>query len=244
MACHCNDNNKDIDNTKKKILLMGNPNVGKSVVFSKLTNVHVDSSNYVGTTVDYTGGDVLSKGRQGVLIDVPGIYSLKATSEAEEVAVGLLNEGADVIVCVLDATHLDRNLDLAYKLKEYNIPIIFSLNLLDVAERQGINIDIEKLEEDLQAPVIPTIAIKNKGLNEILEMAMASEEIETNVFEEISDDERWEKAAKTARKVETRVEKRSYFYRKTGGVDYQALAWDTDSYIGISHIFGSCSRWR
>ena len=84
----------------------------------------------------------------------------------------MLEEGADLIICVLDATHLERNLDLALKLQEYPIPIVYSLNLLDVAERQGIKIDVEKLSEELGSPVIPTVAIKNQGLMELMRTAM------------------------------------------------------------------------
>ena len=108
------------------------------------------------------------------MIDVPGTYSLEATSEAEKVAVALLEENADVIICVLDATHLERNLDLAYQLKEYPIPIVYSLNLMDVAGRQGIKIDVDKLSEELGSPVVPTISIKNIGLRELMEVAIES----------------------------------------------------------------------
>ena len=90
--------------------------------FSKLTGVHVDSSNYAGTTADYTVGDINFGNKQGIMIDVPGTYSLEATSEAEKVAVALLEENADVIICVLDATHLERNLDLAYQLRNILFP--------------------------------------------------------------------------------------------------------------------------
>ena len=175
------------------ILLIGNPNVGKSVIFSKLTGVHVDSSNYVGTTVDYTIGDINFGKRKGVIIDVPGTYSLEATSEAERVAVGLLEEGADAIIYVLDATHLERNLDLAYKLKEYPIPVIYSLNLIDVAERQGINIDVDKLSEELGSPVIPTIAIKNIGLMDLMNKSIELSQTTKEPSPKLDDEERWKK---------------------------------------------------
>src|SRR5690554_4526697 len=99
---------------------MGNPNVGKSVVFSKLTGMEVLSANYTGTTVTYTEGKINKTHREAVLVDVPGTYSLEATSEAEEVAINLINEGADVVVAVLDATNLERNLNLALQIKSYN----------------------------------------------------------------------------------------------------------------------------
>lgn len=147
------------------ILLIGNPNVGKSVIFSKLTGVHVDSSNYAGTTVDYTIGDI-NFGK---------------------------TKGADAIIYVLDATHLERNLDLAYKLKEYPIPVIYSLNLIDVAERQGINIDVDKLSEELGSPVIPNIAIKNIGLMDLMNKSIELSQTTKEPSPKLDDEERWKK---------------------------------------------------
>ncbi|NLZ54019.1 MAG: ferrous iron transporter B [Thermoanaerobacteraceae bacterium] len=207
MKCHSSHpNQRNISDEKIKILLMGNPNVGKSVIFSKLTGVHVNSSNYAGTTVDYTIGDVSFGRQQGVMIDVPGVYSLEATSEAERVAVSLLEEGADVIICVLDATHLERNLDLAYQLKEYSIPIVYSLNLVDVAKRQGINIDADKLSEELGAPVIPTVAIKNTGLMELLRTSMNLAKEESVPGPKLSDEERWDEIRAIVSRVQTKVD--------------------------------------
>ncbi|MGB4720682.1 MAG: FeoB small GTPase domain-containing protein, partial [Bacillota bacterium] len=107
-----------------RILLMGNPNVGKSAVFSRLTGTQVIISNYSGTTVEFTkGSTVLRAGETAEVIDVPGTYSLEATSKAEEVAVdmldGMLDEG-DIVVNVVDATHLERNLYLTLQLLERN----------------------------------------------------------------------------------------------------------------------------
>ncbi len=206
MSCHSTARQKKSGDGKIKILLMGNPNVGKSVVFSKLTGVHVDSSNYAGTTVDYTVGDISFGNQQGVMIDVPGTYSLEATSEAERVAVALLEEGADVVICVLDATHLERNLDLAYKLKEYPIPIVYSLNLLDVAERQGIKIDVDKLSQELGSPVIPTIAIKNIGLRDLMKTAIKLSKEEVSPEPKLEDQERWNRIKEIVDKVQSQVE--------------------------------------
>ncbi|NLY61137.1 MAG: ferrous iron transporter B [Clostridiales bacterium] len=197
-----------------KILLMGNPNVGKSVVFSKLTGVHVDSSNYTGTTVDYTIGDINFGKQQGVMIDVPGTYSLEATSEAEKVAVALLEEGADVVICVLDATHLERNLGLAFELKEYPIPIIYCLNLMDVAERQGIKIDAEKLAEELGSPVIPTVAIKNQGLRELMQTAVKLSKERKDSEPKLDEEEKWNRIKEIVSKVQAQVDKELTFIEK------------------------------
>lgn len=206
MGCHQAGPQEKASDGKIKILLMGNPNVGKSVVFSKLTGVHVDSSNYAGTTVDYTVGDIRFGNEEGIMIDVPGTYSLEATSEAERVAVSLLEEGADVIICVLDATHLERNLDLAYRLKEYPIPVVYSLNLMDVAERQGIRIDVDKLSEELGGPVIPTVAIKNRGLRELMQTAIKLSKEKKEPEPKLEDEERWRRIREIVAKVQSEVE--------------------------------------
>lgn len=206
MGCHQAGPQEKGRDGKIKILLMGNPNVGKSVVFSKLTGVHVDSSNYAGTTVDYTVGDIRFGNEEGIMIDVPGTYSLEATSEAERVAVSLLEEGADVIICVLDATHLERNLDLAYRLKEYPIPVVYSLNLMDVAERQGIRIDVDKLSEELGSPVIPTVAIKNRGLRELMQTAIKLSKEKKEPEPKLEDEERWRRIREIVAKVQSEVE--------------------------------------
>lgn len=208
MSCHGAALQEKPSNDKMKILLMGNPNVGKSVVFSKLTGVHVDSSNYAGTTVDYTVGDINFGSKQGVLIDVPGTYSLEATNEAEKVAVSLLEEGADAVICVLDATHLERNLGLAFELKEYPIPVVYCLNLMDVAERHGIKIDAEKLSEELGSPVIPTIAIKNKGLRELMEMVVKLSKEEKEPEPRLDEQERWERIQEIVSRVQTKIDKK------------------------------------
>ncbi len=152
---------------ENKILLMGNPNVGKSVIFSALSGVHVMSSNYAGTTVSYTNAKVHLGDRSYALIDVPGTYALHATSEAEQVAVSFMESGAKVVICVLDATNLTRNLNLAQEIRAYGIPIVYLLNLSDVAERKGIVIDKEALSRALMAPVIETVATKGVGLDEL-----------------------------------------------------------------------------
>ena len=127
----------------KKIVLMGNPNVGKSVVFSRLTGAKVISSNYPGTTVDFSKGKMLLEGRTVEIIDAPGTYSLKPSNRAEEVAAKML-EGADVIVNVVDSTNLERNLYLTHELLETKKPVIVVLNLWDEAKHLGIHIN-EKL---------------------------------------------------------------------------------------------------
>ena len=153
---------------QNKILLMGNPNVGKSVFFTELTGIHAISSNYAGTTVSYMEGSLKAWKKEYTLIDVPGTYSLTPASEAEAVATSFMKSGAKAVICVLDASNLERNLCLALELKQCNIPTVYALNLTDVALRNGITINEKLLEQELGSPVIPTVAVKKQGIDELL----------------------------------------------------------------------------
>jgi ferrous iron transport protein B len=163
----CHDGGECSAPVSSRILLMGNPNVGKSVIFSQLTGINVISSNYPGTTVNFTEGSIKLRDRDFTLIDVPGTYSLQPSSEAEAVAVKFMENGALAVICVLDAGNLERNLKMGIEMKKYNIPVIYALNLLDVAKRKGVEINDTLLSALLGAPVIPTVAVKNRGIAEI-----------------------------------------------------------------------------
>jgi ferrous iron transport protein B len=147
---------------------MGNPNVGKSVLFSRLTGVRVIASNYPGTTIGYTRGYMKLGDNTAEVIDVPGTYTLEPTSEAEQIACQMLNTG-DLVVNVVDATNLERNLYLTLQLLERNIPVIVALNLWDDTKHRGIDIDLDKLRELLRVPVIPTVAVTGQGIKELVE---------------------------------------------------------------------------
>jgi ferrous iron transport protein B len=152
----------------KTIVLMGDPNVGKSVLFSRLTGVDVISSNYPGTTVDFTRGRVSRQGETLDVIDAPGTYSLTPTNKAEDVAVSLLDR-ADAIVNVVDATSLERCLPLTLELLERRKPVVVALNMWDEAEHLGIRINVRELEELLKTPVVPTVAITGEGVRELMQ---------------------------------------------------------------------------
>jgi ferrous iron transport protein B len=147
---------------------MGNPNVGKSVLFSRLTGVRVIASNYPGTTIGYTRGYMKLGDNIAEVIDVPGTYTLEPTSEAEEIACQMLNTG-DLVINVVDATNLERNLYLTLQLLERNIPVIVALNLWDDTKHRGIDIDLDKLRGLLRVPVIPTVAVTGQGIKELVE---------------------------------------------------------------------------
>jgi|LSQX01.3.fsa_nt_gb ferrous iron transport protein B len=172
---------------ERKIVLVGNPNVGKSVIFSHLTGARVVISNYPGTTVEYTRGRLQAGNRTWEVLDAPGTYSLEPTCRAEEVASSLVDE-ADVVINVVDATHLERNLYLTSQLLERKVPMIVALNLIDEAEQKGIKINVALLQELLGVPVIPTVAISGKGLAELVE---ALPRARRGAVETHSAEERW-----------------------------------------------------
>jgi ferrous iron transport protein B len=154
--------------TVKKIVLVGNPNVGKSVVFSQLTGSKVMISNYSGTTVEFTSGQLKIGEDSYAVLDAPGTYSLTPSSKVEEVAADMVDQ-ADVVINVVDATNLERNLLLTSEVLERDVPVIIALNMIDEAGHKGVKIDVEKLEELLGVPVIPTVAVSGEGLKKLVD---------------------------------------------------------------------------
>jgi len=152
------------------IALAGNANVGKSSIFNRLTGLSQHVGNWPGKTVEKAEGTLYFKGYKIKVIDLPGAYSLSPYS-VEEVIVRdyLLSREADVVVDVVDASALERNLYLALQLVELQAPLIIALNQVDMAERRGIVVDYEKLSEILGVKVVPTVAITGEGLNELLQ---------------------------------------------------------------------------
>ncbi len=152
-----------------KILLMGHPNVGKSVFFNRLTGANVIESNYPGTTVDYTKGYMRLEGEDVEIIDVPGAFSLEPKDKAEEVAVKMLQENRDArVVCVIDASKVERGLYLALEIMEEGYPLVIALNMWDVAEDKNIQIDVANLERILGIPIVHTVAISGEGFRELV----------------------------------------------------------------------------
>ncbi|MBI4801058.1 MAG: fused ferrous iron transport protein A/B [Elusimicrobia bacterium] len=149
----------------RKILLAGNPNVGKSVVFSRLTGLEVISSNYPGTTVGYTSGRTVLAGGKFDIVDVPGAYSHEPANKAEEAAKRILTEeGGDLLLNVVDATNLERNLFYTLELLELGLPTIILLNKWDIAGRRGVSINVAGLERRLGVRIVPFVATTGEGL--------------------------------------------------------------------------------
>ncbi|HMB00459.1 MAG TPA: ferrous iron transporter B, partial [Spirochaetota bacterium] len=155
-----------------KVLLIGNPNVGKSVVFNRLTGAEVMTSNYAGTTVEYTKGHVKYGDEIVDIIDIPGIYSLESSCKAEEIAVSMIKEHSSdelVVINIIDATKLERSLNLTLQLIRQKVPLILALNMWDEAVHTGIKVNIKKLEQILKVPCVATSAVKGEGIKELVE---------------------------------------------------------------------------
>ncbi|MCJ2183854.1 ferrous iron transporter B [Novosphingobium sp. 1949] len=169
----------------RKIALVGNPNAGKSALFNALTGARQKIANYPGVTVERKSGRlVLPTGEPVELTDLPGAYGLDATSPDEEVTAKVLRGGfageaePDVIVVVLDASNLEQHLVFAQELLALGKPTVIALNMVDLAERDGLVLDPAVLEEELGVRVVPTVAVRRRGLADLGE-AMASAETRT-----------------------------------------------------------------
>ncbi|MHC4409629.1 MAG: ferrous iron transport protein B, partial [Planctomycetota bacterium] len=148
------------------MLIAGNPNCGKSTLFNALSGGSAHVGNYPGVTVDRTTARVQLGAQDIELVDVPGMYSLTAGSPEEQLAVNALLEGnTRAVICVVDATTLERGLYLALQLIESGVPVVVALNMMDAAERLGSRIDTERLSQLFGAPVIPVVATKRIGLD-------------------------------------------------------------------------------
>lgn len=187
----------------KKIFLVGNPNVGKSVLFSRLTGVQVIVSNYPGTTVGITKGFLKIGESKIEVLDLPGTYSLESQVKAEEVVISLLEDcskGETVVINVIDATNLERNLYLTLQLIEEGCPLIVCLNMCDDTKHRGITIDTKKLEQQLGVPVIPTCAVTGFGIRALIERVQAAGRVAS---QRLTHQERWLRIGKIIDEVQT-----------------------------------------
>jgi ferrous iron transport protein B len=169
MEC-CGPGSKQIDPSKEKVILIGNPNVGKSVIFNYLTGKYVTVSNYPGTTVEVTTGTMSAQGKKFQVLDTPGINSLIPMSEDEKVTRDiLLKEPKAHLVQIIDAKNLRRGLLISLQLLEMGLPFLLILNMWDEAKSRGIEIQTQTLTKILGTPILKTIATSRKGLEKIKE---------------------------------------------------------------------------
>jgi len=157
-----------------RIALAGNANVGKSTIFNALTGLSQHIGNWPGKTVEKAEGKLAFKGRSISVVDLPGVYSLKPYSQEEEVAREYVRaQKPDVVINVVDASVLERNLFLTLSLIRMGRPVVVALNMVDVAERKGAKVDAKKLSRMLGVPVVPVIATRSIGLEQLIEKAVS-----------------------------------------------------------------------
>ncbi len=195
--------NKSSFNPQSSILLMGPPNVGKSVIFNHLTGLQARVANYTGTTVDYAVGSIKLLGTDFQVIDVPGIYTLHASSEAEKVAVNMLEEKPALIICVLDALNLEGSIYLLLQILEQNIPVIAVLNRGDLAEKHKVESSPKVISHELNIPALSTVAVEGKGIQKLLQVMveMLKDNNAHTPFPKVTAEERWHRAEELVAKA-------------------------------------------
>ncbi|PVV14525.1 MAG: ferrous iron transport protein B [gamma proteobacterium symbiont of Ctena orbiculata] len=169
MACHEESSPESAPSQHPlTIALAGNPNCGKTALFNKLTGIRQRTGNWPGVTVDRKEGRFSIDSTEVSVVDLPGIYSMDATSLDEKVTRDYLLSGdADLIVNIVDASNLERNLYFSVQMLEMGVPLLLALNMMDVARKRGINIDIQRLSQDLGCPVVPIVAVSGEGVTKL-----------------------------------------------------------------------------
>ena len=215
----------------KTVLLMGPPNVGKSVIFNRLTGMNVSVANYVGTTVEYSAGKFSLNGDTYTLIDAPGTYSLEANCEAEEVAIKMLRgettsspagsghcgTGSQehthtpgkpaAVICVLDAGNLENSLYLLFQVLQEGLPVVVALNRSDLARKKGYRIDANTLSRELNSPVVSTVAVTGDGIDKLKQVVLKTlQEGKPASREATPEPASWEKVETLLHKIEHKQE--------------------------------------
>ncbi|MBI9043208.1 MAG: 50S ribosome-binding GTPase [Anaerolineaceae bacterium] len=155
---------------KYRIALAGNPNCGKTSIFNALTGSRQHVGNWPGKTVEQKSGFHIRDEIEFEIVDLPGTYSLTAYSLEEVIARDyIINENPDVVISVVDAANLERNLYLTIQILELGVPVILALNMWDIVESKGLQIDLERISQALKSPVVTTIASSNQGLEDLID---------------------------------------------------------------------------
>lgn len=155
-----------------RMALAGNPNSGKTTLFNALTGARQQVGNYPGVTVEQKEGVCRRGGAEIRVVDLPGTYSLTAYSQEERVARNyIIEEKPDLVVDVVDASNLERNLYLAVQLMELGVPVVLAFNMSDVAKARGLEFDLAEMSRLLRMPIVPTEGHRGKGLDELVAAA-------------------------------------------------------------------------
>ncbi|MCD6494369.1 MAG: 50S ribosome-binding GTPase [Archaeoglobaceae archaeon] len=171
-----------------RVALAGNPNVGKSVIFNALTGMRQKIGNWPGVTVEKKEGVYKYRDVEFHVVDLPGIYGLTAHSIDEKIARDYILKGKpDVVVDIVDASNIERNLYLTMQLMEMEANIVIALNKMDLAEQKGYKIDVRKLSKELGIPVIPTIAVKGVGIEELKNAILQASKVKREPYVRYSD---------------------------------------------------------
>ena len=157
-----------------RVALAGNPNVGKTSIFNILTGLNQHVGNWPGKTVEKKEGEIEHNGRKINIVDLPGTYSLTAYSPEENIARDyIIEERPDVVINVVDATNLERNLYLTVQILELDVPVVLALNMTDELQRDGAKINTDELSQLLgNIPVVQTAANKGRGISELINKAV------------------------------------------------------------------------
>ncbi|MBE6421824.1 MAG: ferrous iron transporter B [Elusimicrobium sp.] len=210
-----------VTSKKNTFLLAGNPNVGKSLIFSRLTGIGIISSNFPGTTVGLNYGQTQFDGEAYDIIDIPGLYRLEEEWVIEGKKRNLFKElDYDFIVCVADASHLERNLYFLLEILQLKKPVILLLNKFDQAQRKGIHIDIKALKKLLGIPVIATVGTTGEGLKELAHEAARlaqRQEVSTQLEVPPTPEGKWNEIGRIIRKVQTVKHKHPSFWEHLQG---------------------------
>ena len=209
-----------------KVLLLGNPNVGKSAIFSRLTGARVIASNYPGTTVEFVEGMLKAGGKELEVIDLPGTYTLDPSSEAEKVTSRMLedtfrkNGGNSIVINIIDSTNLERNLNLTFQLIEKGIPMVIALNFCDEARHTGVSIDAGELERIVGVPVVPTCGISGEGIKTLVDR-ISEGRLSSLDFQS---EHRWEKIGEVVETVQDLTHKHHSFLETLGDLSVKPFS--------------------
>ena len=165
---------------KLRVALAGNPNAGKSTIFNALTGSRQHVGNWPGKTVEKKEGKFKSGDYEIEVVDLPGTYSLTAYSPEEVIARDyIINKKPDIVITVVDAANLERNLYLTVQVLELGVPVVMALNMSDVADSRGLKIDQTMLSQGLKSPIVRTAASKGEGIDQLVKtiIAVAEEKI-------------------------------------------------------------------